>query len=518
MLRKLVFLSLVSASVFSQSGVRPDQCFRPGEMIGNDLVGTRGVSQSKTISRSGTSAGDNQLSNRSILFTNEIFDLYSVRTCDSTPYTRPQTICRRIEDPREVLGKGNSNYRSLFVKASDLQKAAVVQRAFTFRVPSEPGKQFSLSDEAALYLAKYFSSIRKAKPIPTSYQGLIAAIEEGAGETQFDDSVQPSVSDELVQLYIHLSDANISEVRNFLGFKRVGNLDVKVSYSDEALRILAGFQGASVIDRHFNLEYNTAYKLNRSFSDYLFNNPVEGTYDYFKAMMKNALDRNVISASVYNGIVVFEENETRELLGMEVEVKSCKVENVQDFYNKVNTKSVRRNRRNVSNTFSVSTTESILLNGEEEDFTVTYDGVTKPSFNTTTKYNSYTFSTSKNSNVTEVTFIGKRKQIDIRRTAVSARLSYSGGRFSARVSHGLDKSRATYKLVWILFEKNGIFDKRLGEGTTEIDSTGKVIIPVSRSFKRKKHYIKYQLQVAGSQVYKTGTTRKVNNSNKVNLK
>ena len=159
----ILLFSLLSLSLFA-NGVRPNECSRVGQQLSRVSTDVNAVADSKRVTRTGTRTGSAQLS-QNVSLTAQLVETFTIRECVSANYTRTERQCSQVSSPLSVQGMGSEDYRRLFnSRESNLRKAAVIQRAF------------SLSDDAALYLARFLTTYASENKIPTSFEGFDALL------------------------------------------------------------------------------------------------------------------------------------------------------------------------------------------------------------------------------------------------------------------------------------------------------------------------------------------------------
>lgn len=507
--KAFAYFSLLSTITLTSAiaNVRPDQCTVPGQVIDQVKLGRQGVSSSQSIRRNGTASGTTQLSTKTLSFRNETYDTLRTRTCDRTPYQRPARICNPVRDPRGAAGRGNHTFRELFGQNSEFQKAELVTNIMTTETEAP-------TSDAAFYIAKHFHKISQEAKIPTTFDEFVDELAAVAEQSETD---APSLYDELAALWLAQADEGPKNLRSRLGFVQKGDMTITDSTNSAAINRLLQVNSAYNIQRLLRVDSTVAYFVSQSFREYAAQQRPEGNWDYFKKLMQDALQKQHITAQIYNRVVVYREMETRTSLGMELSVIRCVIQQVTDHYNKINTRNNKVDVEYVDTKVSVSTERSILLSNEQETITVTANGMARPSVTVTNKYNAYSSDITKEGSDYEITLTGSRKKVDVSGSTVEASLRFNGRTFQAVVSHPLVKNMATYKLVVELYKDFCCWvDQKKYTATLNVGADGVVNIPFN-AVRGDRYYIKYKLQISGSSVYSNGTTRQ-RQSNKITKK
>jgi hypothetical protein len=163
-----------------------------------------------------------------------------------------------------------------------------------------------------------------------------------------------------------------------------------------------------------------------------------------------------------------------------------------------------------SRQFRVDIEGGALLNGEQETFTVHYDGLNEPSLTATQSYNTYTLSVTQEGPVKVFSLRGQRKQIQASNVA-SAALVREGGKLVLKGSiPGYDSTlpNGGSAYVNISIKENSFWsaDKEVYAGQVLVNNDGSFSSDAIPGKSGQKYIGTYSLQYVGSAYYGAGPT------------
>lgn len=480
---------LLSFPAFAQ---RRDECPRPGLVLNTNYIGETSSTDTNIHRRIG--GADIPLSASFVGgVRSQIYKNYRDQVCASEAYQFSEKICNRIS-PDVALGRGNQILRSLFdLNLSTLQRSENFQRNLKYQTGASSTDRFESSRQIISLLARQAA----VKGIPRSFEEFSAMLQTGVAEgaiSQFlvDDIITANGGANKRALGFVPMDGAI--VRENAGNGRLQELfDLGITPEHRAKRIEKLITGVTPA---------IAKVLSRTIIVFASNNGIPSNWKQFAAMMKDARDTNNISDFDYRQVVIENEDVNRNALGFELNAEVCRIETSTRYSNVIRDVLRKVTDREVSRQYQIAVNNAPVVGGEEEVFTVVFDGFSEPVLNAPSRLNSYRISQTIDNGVIKFQLDGNRNKVRPSNSLV-VKLKVDGKISTLNIQDTNFNSRVSSKVkVKVMFYNDRFLasSKLLGTETYELtDGSLRTIVAAIRD--KKVDFVKVFMMYENSPYY-----------------
>lgn len=393
-----------------------DECLKPGEVISRSFSHLQGDPVEYKFSRAGKSKISQDFEFTQNLRT-IVYSVYKEIFCEKKSYSKQIEKCELIE--RDVaLGHGNAVFKSFFDARTPLaRRSSLFARKVDFALSWENSQRLALANDIVKEFVNWMIQNGSLPKGQHDYREMIQTLVEK-------NILSLEIADELVRQR-NLSVLGLVPPKGVQITEGTGNdlffqlFDFRLSIHERARLVKENLKGgnfdvlkAKEIANHLILFANT--------------NGVPESWDQFILMFQYMVQQRVISENLYKSFLNTNEFSNREVFGFQIEAKICKMETIWDHYNKVSERATREFNERSEVKVTLTGSSAPILSGENENFEVSYNGVTKPQLRVQSRFNTYNltdnWSKSRNESIS-FSATGKRKQVSPANT-LEAQLIY----------------------------------------------------------------------------------------------
>lgn len=471
---------------------RMNECPRPGQILHTDYTGET----SDAVSRSHTRQGDHSIPQNAMFnggLRTKIYKNYTDRICRSESYIHQERICDRVS-PDLALGRGNQVLASLYdLHNSTLKRADIFARNVRFQQASLPSDRLESATQVVTVLAKAAA----VSGLPRSWEEFSVVLQGGV----VDGSLSQFVVDEII-----LTNAEAN--KRALGFYPLQGVKVTEGNGNGRLNQIFDL-GLSPEHRAKRIEKlitgvnaRTARALSSQVVIFAAANGIPNTWNQFVLMMRDARNANIISDRDLREITVDYEDVNRDAMGFQITAELCRVENQTRYHNVVRVDYRKILDREVSHNYQIKISGAPLVNGESENFYVSYDGFSAPKLTMPNTLNSYNIAMSQNGDSISFDLTGKRNQVKPQNT-LKVKLNRSGKVSTLQIQNtNYNPSVGGKILVRVKFYNDRFLrsSQHLATETYELtDGNLKVITAAIRN--KEVDFVQASMQITGSSYF-----------------
>ncbi|MFP5384652.1 MAG: hypothetical protein ACLGHN_01140 [Bacteriovoracia bacterium] len=488
MKKSLGLILLLSMPAMAQ---RMNECPVPGQVLSTDYRGESSDIASNSHRRAGSAEIPVSAAFSGSIRT-KIYKNFRDRVCRTESYQHQERVCNRIS-PDLALGRGNEVLASLYdLHNTTLKRAEIFSRNVRFQQTTAPAERL----ESARLVVTALAKSAAVQGTPKSWDDFSLVLQGAVA----DGSLQQFLVDEIILThqaankralgYLPLEGAIVNEGR---GNGRLNQLfDLDITPEHRAARINKLLTGITI---------GTARKLSQTIVVFASINGIPSNWNQFVLMLKDSRDQRVISDKEFHQVTVDYEDVNRDAMGFEVNAQVCRLEMQTRYVNVVRLHDRKHVDREVFRNYQISVAGAPLLTGEDEVFSVRFDGFSAPSLYAPSEYNTYRVTQGQEADVTKFDLVGSRKRIKPSNSLV-VKLDRSGSISTLQIQNTAFNAKVSAKVVVkVEFYDRRIFkDKRLATETYELtDGALKTITAAIRN--KEVDYVKVSMQVVGSSYY-----------------
>ncbi len=356
-----------------------NQCPIPGQVLARELIRLSGEEVKKDFFREGnlTAPADGFLKGE---ISAKTFKNYRETFCLAKEFTFEETVCEPVP-LGDALGRGNEILRSLFdMNLPLLSRAEVFAKNVAFFNEAPSAERLSFSRQIVVSLGRQ-ASISGIPKSWDSFSNMLSSMVTGGDLPQ-------SVLDQITTVNLEnnkkalgfrpMDGTTISEGKGNGKLQRFFNLQLSIKVRSDLIR-----------NTLIGVSESTSQKLSVSFIDFASSNGIPVSWDQFLLLMKASLAAGAIPETEFAAVLTDNETENRMALGFEQSAEICKNVVRTRMVNVLEKRVVQDFFQNVLKNFEIEISKAPLLNGEREEYNVTFDGLSQVALNSTTRFNSY---------------------------------------------------------------------------------------------------------------------------------
>ena len=488
MKKSLGLILLLSMPAMAQ---RMNECPVPGQILSTDYRGE----SSDTVSNSHRRSGSADIPVSAEFAGNirtKIYKNFRDRICRTESYQHQERVCDRIS-PDLALGRGNEVLASLYdLHNTTLKRAEIFSRNVRYRPNSTPAERL----ESARLVVTTLAKAAAVQGTPKTWDDFSLVLQGAVA----DGSLQQFLVDEIILTheapnkralgYLPLEGAIVHEGRGNGRLNQIFDLDITPEH--RAARINKLLTGLTI---------GTARKLSQSIVVFASVNGIPSNWNQFVLMLKDSKIQGAISEKEFRQVTVDYEDVNRDAMGFEVNAQICRLEMQIRYVNVIRIHDRKHVDREASRNYKINIAGAPLLTGEDEVFSVRYDGFNSPSLYAPSEYNTYRISQGQEGDATKFDLTGSRKRIKPVNSLV-VKLDRSGSISTLQIQNTAFNAKVASKvIVKVEFYDRKIFkDKKLATETYELtDGAMKTITAAIRN--KEVDYVQVSMKVVGSAYY-----------------
>lgn len=495
-----IVVLLTASAAFAQ---RMDQCPRPGQVLSSEFMRMQGENANVQHVRMGGAQIPSTYNVSGNIVANT-YKLMHERVCVEEAYNHQERICNDIH-PDVAFGRGNGLLHSLFdLRLNPLTRAENFSRnvRYTVELPAR-------------------DRLETARQILTAITGTVA--ENGAPRSwaEFAGIINKAVTDGLITL--HLAD-EITKVhaihnRQHLGFNPMEGVTVTENRGNGQLGralnlgVSPDSRARLLKDLINGLSPRDAQVVNRTFVEFAAANGIPHSWQQFELMIQDSVNKGALTPKDQRRITIDNEEMNRRALGFEMSIIRCHIENQRRIVNVIQERQRPDFAGSITKRYELAVLNAPLVNGEQEVFSVNFDGLGPVRVSLPSSYNSYAVNQTEDAAGIKIVASGTRQKITPANTLVvsykrkdkTSSFDIQYPQFNAKVS-----SKILVKVVF--YDAGGLFgigrDKVLGTETYEL-TNGNINKIVAKIQNKKVDYVKISMQVVGSEFHNSNFSEEI---------
>ncbi len=483
----LVFLTATGAMA-----QRLDQCPRAGVVLSSQFVRMQGENANIQHVR----VGGAQIPTAYNVSGNIVANTYRLmqeRLCVEEQYTHQERICNDIH-PDLAFGRGNGLLQSFFdLRLNPLTRAENFSRNVRYTMELTPRDRL----ETARQILSAITTTVAENGTPRSW-------------AEFSGVINKAVTDGLITLFIADEITKIHAIHNrqLLGYEPMQGVTVTENRGNgqlgRALNLgLSPDTRARLLKDLINgLSPRDAQVVNRTFVEFSAANGIPSSWQQFELMILDSVIKGALTPKDQRRITVDNEEMNRRALGFEMSIVRCFIENQRRIVNVIQDRQRPDFAGSVTRRYEINVANAPLVNGEQEAFSVNFDGLSAVRVSLPSQYNSYAINQTEDAAGIKIVANGTRMKVTPANTlVVSYKRQDKTSSFEMQYPQFNEKVGPKIIVKVVFWDAGGLFgigrDKELGAETYEI-TNGNMNKITAKIQNKKVDYVKISMQIVGS--------------------
>lgn len=495
-----ILVLLSTSAAFAQ---RMNQCPRAGQVLSSDFIRMTGENANIQHVRMGGSQIPTTYNVSGSIVANT-YRLMQERICVEETYTHQERICNEIH-PDVAFGRGNGLLHSLFdLRLNPLTRAENFSRNVRFNVELPARDRLEI-----------------ARQILTAVTGTVAEAGVPRSWGEFSAMINKGVTDGLITLHLADEITKIHAVHNrqHLGFEAMQGVTVTENRGNGQLGralnlgVSPDTRARLLKDLVNGLSPRDAQTCARTFVEFAAANGIPHSWQQFELMIQDSVNKGVLTPKDQRRIVIDNEEMNRRALGFEMSIVRCHIENQRRIVNMIQERQRPDFAASVTKRYEINVVNAPLINGEQEVFSVNFDGLSSVRASFPYSYNSYALNQSEDAAGIKINATGTRNtvtpannlNVTFKRKDRTSTFEIQYPNFNEKVS-----SKVLVKVVF--YDAGGIFgigrDKEIATETYEL-TDGNVKKIQAQLNSKKVDYVKVSMQIVGSAYHNSNFSEEI---------
>lgn len=379
-----------------------DQCARPGEVLSKDFVGIFSQWNSSESKQRLPKVDPISTFQASFTTTTKTYKHFKLSKCVKDFTIVDEDVCSKI-DASTALGEGNKLFKSFFSYDVSLEeRATLMVSTLSFANSLVVAERILLAADIILYSNEWAS----INGIPTgirSYSEMLDSLIDAGISPEYTEELKKKSNVKTLGL-VKLEGVSVKEGELKPEFKDLFN--TTISLTNRVTLMENFFDGLLLNTLEKKLELATYLAAYANF------NGAPTNWSEIVNMFTILNNNGQLSTEAFIRVTQTLEEQNRKNLGLDLQATVCNTIQVEKEYNRVDVKTVKEFHQDITEQFTLSVDESILLENETEQFSVKTTGLGEFDPVVRSSHNSYSYEKSGEKGQYQIKLKATRKRIN----------------------------------------------------------------------------------------------------------